>query len=67
MSGENIESASIGGDFFGNEPVAYIEELLSGSGREEVKSRLAGVAVDRYIFGMTENELAELVDGAFEK
>lgn len=67
MSGENIESASIGGDFFGNEPVAYIEELLSGARCEEVKSRLAGVAVDRYIFGMTENELAELVDGAFEK
>lgn len=66
MSGEVIESATIGGDFFGNEPVAYIEELLLGARREEVKSRLEYVAVDRYISGMTENELAELVDGAFE-
>jgi lipoate-protein ligase A len=64
MSGEIIENVRICGDFFGNEPIDRLEELISEVRHSEVKSRLEGVEVGRYISGMTEIEFTRLVSDA---
>ena len=61
MSGDRIESAHVSGDFFGNEPISALEACLAGAKRTEIPVRLETVALERYIFGMTERELIELL------
>jgi hypothetical protein len=65
MSGEIVENARIRGDFFGNEPIAELEKILCGANRAEIFDRLYDVAVERYIFGMTNGELIEFFNQAF--
>lgn len=65
MSGEKIESAHISGDFFGNNPISELEDLLVGAKRVEVPSRLENISVDGYIFGMTSDDLIILINDAF--
>ena len=66
MSGERIEKVHISGDFFGNEPISALEELFIGVNRADVSSRFENVDVERYIFGMTSEELTELIIEAFK-
>lgn len=66
MSGERIEKVHISGDFFGNEPISALEELFIGVNRADVSSRFEKVDVERYIFGMTSEELTEFIIEAFK-
>lgn len=65
MSGDKIESAHISGDFFGNNPVSELEDLLVGAKRADIPERLESISVDGYIFGMTGNEFIILINDAF--
>ena len=65
MSGDTVQVARINGDFFGNEPVSDIEQILCGAKRGEVSERLQNLDVQRYIFGMTNGEIIDLINEAF--
>ena len=61
MWGERIRRLQISGDFFGTEPVSVLEENLQGVSADEIPERLRCLPVERYIFGMTREALAELL------
>jgi len=62
IEGNAIADARFHGDFFGDAPVEELAERLVGCpfDAEAVRGRLAGVAVDDYLRGVTADELASL-------
>ncbi len=61
MRNEGIEGLKIEGDFFGVEPVEELERRLVGVSFSELAEVISTVRVEQYIFGMTEEELLELI------
>jgi hypothetical protein len=65
MSGDKIERLLISGDFFGNEPIGRLEDVLCGAQKSEITERLENLTVDRYISGMTDIEFKEFLCETF--
>ena len=61
LVGEAIADIHIGGDFFGEESVAGLEQLLRGCPLARVAEELSDIKVDRYIHGMKNEELIFLI------
>ena len=61
IKGEKIQGAKIVGDFFGFSDTGELEAALVGIRLSEVAERLSGLDTDKYISGMTEKELTELI------
>ncbi len=61
MSNDVLRGIRISGDFFGNRPIAELEELLAGTRICDISDKLRGVKTDEYIYGMSYSELEELI------
>jgi lipoate-protein ligase A len=59
MSNDLIKDIKINGDFFGKEPICELEAMLCGVTLDKLESRLSGVSVSEYIFGMNFEMLTE--------
>ena len=61
ISGERIGDVSIQGDFFGAKDVSELERTLAGCPLAELSLKLGSINVGDFIFGMTAEELFELI------
>jgi lipoate-protein ligase A len=61
MQGERVKELRLRGDFFGCEPISELEERLRGAGLAELPFRLRDISVDKYIYGMTAEDLIALL------
>ena len=61
MSGERIKDVRILGDFFGTKDVAELEKYITGATISELYLILTDVDVGSFIYGMTCDELIELI------
>ena len=61
MTNDTITSAAIFGDFFGTRDISELEKILSGIRITDVSRVLDGVDVDKYIFGVTPDELIDII------
>ena len=61
MQNEIVRSACIRGDFFGTFPISELEARLQGATIAELSARLSDCDVGGYIFGMSVEELVDLL------
>jgi lipoate-protein ligase A len=63
MQNEIVRNAHIRGDFFGTRPIAELEARLQGRTLSEASEEILNVTVEDYIFGMSAEALAALLQG----
>ena len=61
MSGERICDVEIIGDFFGVKDAKELEKIITGATLSELPDRLADIDVGAFIYGMTRDELIDLI------
>lgn len=62
MDGETVKEIRVCGDFFGTAPISELEGHLRGARCGEIGEGLRGILVSSYIYGMTDGELARLIE-----
>ena len=61
MKNETVESLSIFGDFFEDSSVSELEESFKGKTLNEITKNYRAFKVENYIYGMTSDNLLELM------
>lgn len=61
LSGERVSELHIGGDFFGECDISELTDALAGRRLSELEDALKDTDVGKYVYGMTREELIELL------
>ena len=61
LSGERVSALHVSGDFFGEGDISELTGALVGRKLAELADALGEIEIERYIYGMTRDELTELL------